>query len=128
MHPHLYFFKKRLRRIIKFYTYFLASLLELRINRITLVLSVLTIGYILSPIDIIPDFIPILGLLDELVIVPSLIFVILKTISIETTNTVRQRARLKFVRRKKITRPLIAFFIIPCIWIFIFIIIFYNMN
>ena len=33
----------------------------------------LTIAYLLSPIDLIPDFIPVLGLLDDLIIVPLLI-------------------------------------------------------
>lgn len=37
------------------------------------VLIGITIGYLLSPIDLIPDFIPVLGLLDDLVIVPMLI-------------------------------------------------------
>jgi len=40
----------------------------------------LTIGYLLSPIDLIPDFIPVLGILDDLILVPILISISLKLI------------------------------------------------
>ncbi|MFH1291372.1 MAG: DUF1232 domain-containing protein [archaeon] len=38
------------------------------------------IAYSLSPIDIIPDFIPILGYVDDIILVPLLIFIGLKFI------------------------------------------------
>lgn len=44
------------------------------------ILAFLTIAYALSPIDLIPDFIPVLGYLDDLVILPMLIVLTIKCI------------------------------------------------
>lgn len=43
-------------------------------------LAALTVGYALSPIDLIPDFIPVLGFLDDVLLLPALIALTVKLI------------------------------------------------
>lgn len=45
--------------------------------------AVITIAYALSPIDLIPDFIPILGLLDDIILLPIFIALTIKFIPAE---------------------------------------------
>lgn len=44
------------------------------------VLVGLVLAYIVSPIDVIPDFIPVIGLLDEIILLPIALFFIYKLI------------------------------------------------
>ena len=44
------------------------------------VLAAVTVGYALSPVDLIPDFVPVLGYLDDLVLLPALVVLTLRCI------------------------------------------------
>ena len=56
------------------------------------VLAVLVVAYALSPIDLIPDFIPVLGLLDDLLLLPLGIYWALKLIPAHVMAEARERA------------------------------------
>jgi uncharacterized membrane protein YkvA (DUF1232 family) len=57
------------------------------------VLAWLLIGYAISPIDFIPDFIPVIGQLDDLIIIPAGVAVVLKMIPKQVMDENRQKAR-----------------------------------
>ena len=55
--------------------------------------AAITIVYALSPIDIIPDFIPLLGYLDDLVILPFFVALTVKFIPADVFADYRERAK-----------------------------------
>ncbi|MFP3043316.1 DUF1232 domain-containing protein [Treponema primitia] len=57
------------------------------------VIPLITIGYALSPIDLIPDFIPVLGYLDDLIILPILITLSIKFIPKPIFDECKEEAR-----------------------------------
>ena len=57
------------------------------------ILAGIAIGYALSPIDFIPDFIPVLGYLDDVIVIPVLITLIIKLIPRETFEKYRQESK-----------------------------------
>jgi len=53
----------------------------------------LAVAYLMLPFDLIPDFLPVIGHLDDLIIVPGLIFLAFKLIPAQVVSECR--ARLK---------------------------------
>lgn len=51
----------------------------------------LAIGYLLMPFDLIPDFIPIIGQLDEVVIIPILLYIALLFIPKQIVQSCREQ-------------------------------------
>jgi len=62
------------------------------------VLALLVAAYALSPIDLIPDFIPVLGYLDDLVIVPLGLLAVIRLLPTEVLTEARTRAAAVLAR------------------------------
>jgi uncharacterized membrane protein YkvA (DUF1232 family) len=63
-----------------------------RVPPLAKLVAAITAAYALSPIDLIPDFIPVLGLLDDLLIVPLGIWLALRLVPAELMAEHRRRA------------------------------------
>ena len=74
------------------------------------------VAYAISPIDLIPDFIPVLGYVDDLIIVPAGIFLALKMIPKEVMEECREKARSEPIAGKA---KWIATLVIISIWLLV---------
>ncbi len=81
------------------------------------IMAAAVIAYALSPIDLIPDFIPILGQLDDLILVPLGILIAVKMIPRQVMAECRERARRLIFKKKP--NYFVAVLII-IIWILLF--------
>ena len=110
--------KKRMRFHIGILYYVLRSG---RIPLKTKLLGSLALGYFLSPIDLIPDFIPILGQLDDAIILPLLIALTLRSVPKELVRECARKAIRKPVSLSKNWRAgaVILLFWILCIGIIV---------
>lgn len=57
------------------------------------ILAGITVAYALSPIDLIPDFVPVLGYLDDVLLLPGLIALTVKLIPREVLAECREQAQ-----------------------------------
>jgi uncharacterized membrane protein YkvA (DUF1232 family) len=69
-------------------------------------LSILVVAYALSPIDLIPDFIPVLGYVDDALLLPALIWLTVRLVPRDVIAASRAKADQWMERQGK--RPTIA--------------------
>ncbi len=77
MHDKLRKMADRVRNELEFYQRIMA---DRRTPLIPKILLWLALGYLLLPFDLIPDFIPLIGHLDDLILVPAMVMLALKLV------------------------------------------------
>lgn len=82
------------------------------------ILAGVTVAYALSPIDLIPDFVPVLGYLDDVLLLPALIALTVKLIP----NKVWVRCQAESENMWKDSKPKKWYFAIPIVLIWLLII------
>lgn len=82
------------------------------------VMAVLTIGYALSPIDLIPDFIPVLGYLDDVIILPLMVSATIHLVPKDIMAQCRSEAELLW----KDGKPKKWYYALPIVAIWLFVI------
>ncbi len=78
-------------------------------------MALLVVGYAFSPIDLIPDPIPVVGYLDDLVLLPLGVWITLKLIPAEVWVECREHAERNPPGKRP--RSWIAAAIVVCLWI-----------
>ena len=81
-------------------------------------LAGLTAAYVLSPVDLIPDFIPVLGYLDDLLIVPALIALTIKQIP----PAVWERSKIAAQAQEQTECPRKWYYAVPVVLIWLLLI------
>ena len=79
-------------------------------------LAAVITAYALSPIDLIPDFIPVLGYLDDLIIVPAGVWLLLRIIPDQVLADSRAQSEQWFQEPKKKPRSLAGLVIVLALW------------
>ena len=86
-------------------------------------LALVTAAYALSPIDLIPDFIPIIGLLDDLVLIPLAILLCVRLIPACVMAELRMLAEERLAKRPPTS--LVAAAVIVLVWLALAVVIVY---
>ena len=85
----------------------------------------MVVGYAFSPIDLIPDFIPVLGYVDDAILLPLGILVAIRLIPKEVLADSRVKARIWLEERKGKPKNRTAAILIVLLWAVLLLFIFY---
>jgi len=80
-------------------------------------LAVFIVAYALSPIDLIPDFIPVIGFLDEVILLPGAIWLTLKLMPQQVLLDARARALAWLEAHRPKPRNWIAGAVVVLLWV-----------
>lgn len=80
-------------------------------------LCVFTVAYALSPIDLIPDFIPVLGYLDEALLLPSLIWLAVRLLPVHVIEQCRMQAEEWMASKKGKPKSYAGAAVIVALWL-----------
>ena len=84
--------KQRAKRLKKDIPAVFLALKHKKTPVVAKILAAVTVGYALSPIDLIPDFIPVLGYLDDLILLPAMVALTVKLIPDEVLSECREKS------------------------------------
>ena len=80
-------------------------------------LAALVVAYAFSPIDLIPDFIPVIGYLDDLILVPLGIYLVLRLLPAQVIADSRRKADQWVAEKQREPRNYFAAALIVLVWI-----------
>jgi uncharacterized membrane protein YkvA (DUF1232 family) len=86
----LKFSRLKLLREIRLYALIIK---DPRTPRLAKILLGLAVFYALSPFDLIPDFIPVIGHLDDMILVPAIVFIALKLVPKEIIENYKTKVQ-----------------------------------
>ncbi len=80
-------------------------------------LSVFVVAYALSPIDLIPDFIPVIGYLDDALLLPALIWLAVRMLPRDVLDDCREKADRWIAENGRRPRSYIGAAAILALWL-----------
>ena len=80
-------------------------------------LGVFVVAYALSPIDLVPDFIPVLGYLDDVLLLPALIWLAIRLLPPEVLAECRAQAEAWMAAQGAKPRSRMGAVLVVAVWI-----------